>query len=186
MNIQQAIAANPTATDAEILAIVNAPIAKLIDVSAVRVICLASGTLIALRQVMQGSDQQKVVAALTADDLYRGGIQYIDVGERHDQFIAMLSVLSADLPSGVQQSLTALAFDVPTYTEQQVATERVRIAANATRARIDQHRDSMYALVMAHINAGEPMPTTAELAAVVVDPPPDDPNAEPPPGFGGN
>lgn len=73
-------------------------------------------------------------AAMTANDLYRGGIQYIDVGGRHDQFVAMLSVITEDLPAGVASELTALAFDTPTYTLADVALERRRETRDAKAA----------------------------------------------------
>lgn len=181
MTIQQAILANPNATDAEILAIVNAPVPKKIPLPLVRQRLADSFEVVAIRRGKAHPTQQIADLCELADAFIYMPFDEdkVQLGGDHTKFLQLAGalqeagILSADTLAFVNN----LAFDVPTHTLEQVALERVRLAANATRARIDQHRDSMLALVMARINANQPMPTTAELAAVVVDPP--EPEEEP-------
>jgi hypothetical protein len=181
MNIQQAILANPNATDAEILAIVNAPVAKRIKLDDVRKIALRSGLNLKLRELSANKDD-KAAAAIKALDLFASGLAYIEVGFEHEDFVADLGKLAAELSAltfqipeaargqtvSVLQALQSLAFNVPEYTLADVAHARRIDARNALAAQWSAiYNAGVTAIDNAHQN-GDDFPTLLALREVTV------------------
>ena len=171
MNIQQAILANPNATDAEILALVNAPVAKKIDLPSVRRLLAKEGTDVVIDDNRTHANEQiaylckrgsKFMTLIFRDDM-------VQLGEDHEQFMQLAGgLLQAGIVSGeIYGSLSALAFDFPEYTLAEVAWARHSIAVSARKQEVSQLFDAMNAAIDA-VEVGGALPTLAALREVTV------------------
>ena len=170
MTIEQAIQANPNATDAEILSIVNAPVAKKIDLPTVRQLMAATGTLVSIEKGKAHSNSQIADLCILADKFiylpFREDI--VQLGGDHTQFLTLATSLqqAGIITSETLAGVNALAFDTPTYTLEQVALERSRAARNARAAEWSNVYNDGVEAIDAAWRSGATLPTLAELRAI--------------------
>ena len=170
MTIQQAILANPNATDAEILAIVNAPVPRKIDLPTVRQLIAASGALVNIEYGKASSNEQVKYLCTMADKFlylpFREDM--VQLGSDHTQFLTLATSLQAAgvIDAETLAAVNALAFDVPTYTLADIALERRRGTRDSKAAAASATYNAYVAALDAAWQAGTDMDAVGALEVV--------------------
>jgi hypothetical protein len=170
MTITQAILANPNADDAAILAIVNAPVPQKIALPLVRQRLADSFEIVAIRRgkahpVSQIADLCELADAFIYMPFDEDKVQ---LGGDHTKFLQLATALrdAGILSNDTLAFVNGLAFTIPTYTLADIALERSRAARDALAAEWSKVYNDGVDAIDAAWQAGETLPTLAELRAI--------------------
>lgn len=158
------ITANPTATDAEIVALANAPVYRdIASYDARLVIGSASDDLSEWADTLPTATKLAVKQFVL---VLRGLLNRIDAADV--PMVEQLGVAAVAAEAATQtqiDALLALGKTVGTYTEQDVADTRAEMALEAQRATLRTWFSTSYMNAHALIESSNPLPTKAELVA---------------------